>query len=84
LASFGSVQQIGLSPCFGKWAERGGGSAAAELSSTIRPACRRLIPNAATSIHNRLNELETSIYLTEEVPLTPKVIDAFFHTLLVA
>jgi ribosomal protein L37AE/L43A len=30
------------------------------------------------------NEFETSIYLTEEVPLTPEVIDTFFPTLLVA
>jgi 2-iminobutanoate/2-iminopropanoate deaminase len=34
LADFGSVQQAGLSPCFGEWAERGGGSAVAELSRT--------------------------------------------------
>src|SRR6516162_7190670 len=34
LADFGSVQQAGLSPCFGEWAERGCGSAAAELSRT--------------------------------------------------
>jgi hypothetical protein len=34
LADFGSVQQAGFSPCFGEWAERGGGSAAAELSRT--------------------------------------------------
>jgi predicted RNA-binding Zn-ribbon protein involved in translation (DUF1610 family) len=30
------------------------------------------------------NEFETSIYLTQEVPLTPEVVDTFFPTLLVA
>jgi Zn finger protein HypA/HybF involved in hydrogenase expression len=30
------------------------------------------------------NEFETSIYLTQDVPLTPEVIDTFFPTLLVA
>jgi hypothetical protein len=30
------------------------------------------------------NEFETSIYLTQEVPLAPEVIDTFFPTLLVA
>ena len=34
LASFGSVRHVGLSPCIGKKAERGSGSAAAELSRT--------------------------------------------------
>jgi hypothetical protein len=29
-------------------------------------------------------EFETSIYLTQEVPLTPEVVDTFFPTLLVA
>jgi len=29
-------------------------------------------------------EFETSTYLTPDVPLTPKVVDAFFPTLLVA
>jgi hypothetical protein len=32
----------------------------------------------------RGNEFETSIYLTQDVPLTPEVIDTFFPTLLVA
>jgi len=31
-----------------------------------------------------LNEFETSIYLSQEVPLTPEVVDTFFPTLLVA
>jgi uncharacterized protein with PIN domain len=30
------------------------------------------------------NEFETSIYLTQEAPLTPEVVDTFFPTLLVA
>ena len=30
------------------------------------------------------NEFETSIYLTQEVPLTPEVVDTFFPTLLIA
>ena len=30
------------------------------------------------------NEFETSIYLTQEVPLTPEVVETFFPTLLVA
>lgn len=30
------------------------------------------------------DEFETSIYLTQEVPLTPEVVDMFFPTLLVA
>jgi hypothetical protein len=30
------------------------------------------------------NEFETSIYLAQEVPLTPEVVDTFFPTLLVA
>jgi ribosomal protein L37AE/L43A len=30
------------------------------------------------------NEFKTSIYLTQEVPLTPEVVDTFFPTLLVA
>ena len=30
------------------------------------------------------NEFETSIYLTQDVPLAPEVVDAFFPTLLVA
>jgi hypothetical protein len=30
------------------------------------------------------NQFETSIYLTQEVPLTPEVVDTFFPTLLVA
>jgi transcription elongation factor Elf1 len=30
------------------------------------------------------NEFKTSIHLTQEVPLTPEVVDAFFPTLLVA
>ncbi len=30
------------------------------------------------------NEFQTSIYLAEEVPLTPEVVDTFFPTLLVA
>ena len=30
------------------------------------------------------NEFEISIYLTQEVPLTPEVVDTFFPTLLVA
>ncbi|MGB8633622.1 MAG: hypothetical protein WCD69_30315 [Xanthobacteraceae bacterium] len=30
------------------------------------------------------DEFETSIYLTQDVPLTPEVVDAFFPTLLVA
>jgi ribosomal protein L37AE/L43A len=30
------------------------------------------------------NEFETSIYLTQEVPLTPEMVDTFFPTLLVA
>jgi hypothetical protein len=29
------------------------------------------------------NEFETSIYLTQEVPLTPEMVDMFFPTLLV-
>ena len=44
LADFASVQQAGFSPCFGKWAERGGGSAAAELSRTNIMLGRRLHP----------------------------------------
>jgi transcription elongation factor Elf1 len=30
------------------------------------------------------NEFETSIHLTQEMPLTPEVVDTFFPTLLVA
>jgi uncharacterized protein with PIN domain len=30
------------------------------------------------------NKFETSIYLTQEIPLTPEVVDTFFPTLLVA
>jgi uncharacterized protein with PIN domain len=30
------------------------------------------------------NEFETSIYFTQEVPLTPEVVDTFFPSLLVA
>jgi len=30
------------------------------------------------------NEFETSIYLSEDVPLTPEVVDSFLPTLLVA
>jgi uncharacterized protein with PIN domain len=30
------------------------------------------------------NEFETSIHLTQEVPLTPEVVNTFFPTLLVA
>jgi hypothetical protein len=30
------------------------------------------------------NQFETSIYLTQDVPLTPEVVDPFFPTLLVA
>jgi ribosomal protein L37AE/L43A len=30
------------------------------------------------------NEFETLIYLTQEAPLTPEVVDTFFSTLLVA
>jgi len=62
LADFASVQQAGFSPCFGEWAERGGGSAAAELSRTNIMLGRGLHPRGPGMIE-RIRVEPISTYL---------------------
>jgi len=62
LADFASVQQAGFSPCFGEWAERGGGSAAAELSRTNIMLGRGLHPRGRGMIE-RIRVEPISTYL---------------------
>jgi len=74
MTTIASLRQSTKCPCCGEWL------VAPEWSTYVSEEQVRnfwVCPKCG-------NEFETSIYLTQDVPLTPEVVDAFFPTLLVA